>query len=311
MGCGKMTGAAEELLLAVPNFSEGRDEGVLLALRDAAGDGGATVMDAAMDPDHNRAVVALFGPPGAVLRSLLAMARVAVSRIDLRCHSGEHPRFGAMDVCPLVPLRGMPMARAVELSRELGRALAEELALPVFLYEESAVSPGRRDLASVRRIGRAGLDHPLEKEAAPDFGPARFHPTAGAAAVGARGPLVAFNVNLAVPDLAAAKDIAAELRRRRDLGEGFEGVKALGFLLASRSVAQVSTNVTRPDRCRPKQVFDFIESAARRRGVPVRESELIGVASRRHLPEQEERAMRLVPPRPSQILETWLGPDVW
>jgi glutamate formiminotransferase len=302
---------AGELLLAVPNFSEGRDEDVLREITDAASCGGATVMDASMDPDHNRAVIAMFGSPPAVLRSLVNAAEAAVRRIDLRSHSGEHPRFGAMDVCPLVPLRGMPMERAVALSRDLGARLAVDLGLPVYLYEESATVPDRRDLAVVRRIGRAGLESPLEGDLSPDFGPPRFHPSAGAVAVGARGPLVAFNVNLAVPDIDAARDIAAELRRRRDLGEDFEGVKALGFLLHSRGMAQVSTNITRPDRCRPRQVFDFIERAARRRGVPVRESELIGVVSRKHLSEDEERAMLLRPPRPSQILETWLGQDVW
>ncbi len=306
-----MTAEGPELVLAVPNFSEGRDERVLRQITDAASAGGATVMDASMDPDHHRAVVALYGTPEQVLHSLVNAARAAVRLIDLRSHSGEHPRFGALDVCPLVPLRGMPMERAVELSRILGGRLACEAGLPVYFYEESAVCPARRDLAAVRRLGRTAAGGPLEGEAAPDAGPSRLHPSAGAVAVGARGPLVAYNVNLGTPDLSAAKDIAAELRRRRDLGEDFEGVKALGFLLRTRGVAQVSTNVTRPERCRPKQVFDFVEAAAKRRGVPVRESELVGVVSRRHLTEAEERAMRFLAIRPSQFLETWLGDDVW
>ncbi len=294
------------LLLCVPNFSEGRDAHLVNDIAAAAGEAGATLMDVSLDADHNRSVIAFFGSPDVVIDAVLESARVAVRRIDLTRHKGAHPRFGALDVAPLVPLRDTALQCAIEASRELGARLAGELHLPVFLYENGASHHSRHNLADVRRMLRSASENETMPWPIPDFGEPHPHPTAGCVAVGARGPLVAYNVNLAGPDLDAAVGVAAEIRRRRDLGEGFAGVKAMGVLLESRGVAQISTNVTLPDICRPRDVFEFVSSAAARYGVRVGHSELVGVVSRRHLSEEDVSAMQFEALRPGQFIEHWL-----
>jgi glutamate formiminotransferase len=227
-------------LISAANFSEGTDAGVVASIAAAARETGAKVLDTHADPDHDRSVITLSAPPGSLAPATLAAAREGVARIDLRTHAGAHPRIGAIDVAPVVyaeqALRGAACAEALVLADMLGA----ELELPVFLYGALA---GGRTRAELRYGGPAELERRLASgELAPDFGPARLHPSAGAVLVAARPPLVAFNVELAPPaTVADASRIAAAIR---DGGsEGLTGVRALGIELASRGVAQVSTNV--------------------------------------------------------------------
>lgn len=295
-----------KIFLCVPNFSEGRDGETVAALSAAVREGGAALMHASADADHNRSVLAFCGDTDQIVESLIRAAAEAVRRIDLRGHAGVHPRFGAVDVAPVVPAGSATMQDAVEVSRRMGRRLGEELGIPVFLYEHSATREDRRNLAEVRNLRKLGLDAPLAGAAAPDFGPGRFHPTAGASAVGARGPLVAYNVNIQGLSLEDVRDIASRIRHMRDAGEGMPGVKAMGVYLESQGLAQVSTNVCRPDECRPRQVFEFVRAEAEALGAEQMHSELIGIVSRNHLSEDDIAAMRFLPIDPRQFVEHWL-----
>lgn len=289
----------------IPNFSEGRNEATVESIVGAISGSGARVMDWSMDADHHRSVVAFFGDASTVCSAVFAAASKAVDLIDLQAHKGEHPRFGAIDVVPVVPLGSSTFEEAIALSAGIGENLGKSLGLPVFLYERSATDERRRDLAEVRRLRNAGTDADLRNALSPDFGSRRFHPTAGAVAVGARDPLIAYNVNLETSDVSAAKDIAASLRKRRDSGLGMAGVKALAIYLESRSVAQVSTNITRPDVCRPREVFDAVRRLSGELGVALRESELIGIVSRDHLSLEDVSHMRFAGLRETQFLEYW------
>ncbi len=251
------------LTQCVPNFSEGRRPEVITAIVDAVREtSGVRLADWSADPDHNRLVVTFVGPPAAVREAALSAATVAVARIDLRAHQGVHPRLGALDVLPFVPLSGLTLADCGKLARDVGLELATRLSLPVFLYE--AASPATRSLPFVRKQAFATLT--------PDLGPVRPHPTAGAAVVGARGPLVAYNVNLDTPDISLARAIAQELRDSAAL----PGVRALGLRLASRGLTQVSMNLTRPAETPLLAVFRYVETRAREMGASVAESEIIG-----------------------------------
>ena len=253
------------LIQCVPNFSEGRREDVIEAIVGAVrAMPGVRLADWSADPDHNRMVVTFVGPPGAVCAAARAACTVAVARIDLRDHAGVHPRLGALDVLPLAPLAGVSLAECADLARELGRELAARHALPVFLYE--AASPENRTLPFVRKEAFRALT--------PDFGPHTPHPSAGAAVVGARGPLIAYNVNLATPDVGTARRIARELREGG--GAGFVGVRALGLSLPSRRLAQVSLNITRPEQTPLLAVFAYVARRAAELGTGILESEVIG-----------------------------------
>jgi glutamate formiminotransferase len=262
------------------------------------------VADWSADEDHNRMVVTFLGRPEAVLEAALAGAGEALRRIDLGGHTGQHPRMGAVDVIPLVPLGETPMERCVSLSRELGARLAAELQIPVYLYEESASRPERRNLAAVRAGGfealRAG---PLTNERAPDFGPDRVHPTAGAIAVGARYPLIAFNVLLHSDDLGVAKRIARCIRERDG---GLRGVKALGLRLPSRGCVQVSVNITRPDEVPLYRVFELVKLEAARHGIAVAGSELVGAFRMADALEVVRHSLGLHDLRATQVLDPWV-----
>jgi len=258
-----VTADATPLVQCVPNFSEGRHPVVIAAIVDAVrGTPGVRLADWSADPDHNRLVVTFVGPPAAVRTAALAASSVAVARIDLRAHAGVHPRLGALDVLPFVPLSGVTLADCAALARDVGKELAARLGLPIFLYE--AAAPDARSLPRVRREAFGLLT--------PDFGPAVPHPTAGAAVVGARGPLVAYNVNLDTPDLSPTRAIARELRTHSRL----PGVRALGLRLASRGQTQVSMNLTRPADTPLLAVFRYVAERAREQGVSVVGSEIIG-----------------------------------
>lgn len=268
---------------------------------------GALIIDFSFDTDHNRSVVTMLGRPEDVRASMLAGAEEAVRSIDLNIHSGGHPRIGAVDVIPIVPVAGADMSDAVELSRQIGSDLSGVIGVPVFFYEESACSAYRKNLADVRKGGFEALKGmQLNGKKAPDMGPHRIHPTAGAAAVGARGPLVAFNVNLATDDISVAKKIAANIRGIRNTGQGMHGVKAIGVYLESRGIAQVSMNITRPYLVGMRDVFVYIRTMAHEMGVAVLESELIGAIRENMLPPNAEQTLQLASIPKEKIIEYWL-----
>ena len=261
-------------MLCVPNVSEGRDAAVIEAIASAVG--AAELVDVHADPDHHRAVFTLLGPDAAVERDLLALARRAIALIDLAEHRGVHPRLGAVDVVPFVPVGGVPMAEAVAAAHRTGRALAAEHGLPVFFYGAAATRPDLRELPTVRSAARDGLaGPPRDLPGPPDVGPGRPHPTAGATLVGARGPLIAFNAMLETADVEAARAIA---RAVREAGGGLPRVRALGFALERRGCAQVSMNLLDHRVTSPAAVAARVEAEAARRGTRVREYELVGCA---------------------------------
>jgi glutamate formiminotransferase len=258
------------VLEAVPNFSEGRDEGVVDALRGALSSP-ARLLDVHVDADHHRSVFTLVGEPDELVETLLAGIKCARERIDLRRHDGAHPRIGAADVVPIVPIKAGELERAKEAAGVLARRVGEELSLPVFLYGELA--PGRGP-AFFRRGGPEELQRRIDSgELAPDFGPERLDESAGAVIVGARRPLIAFNVNLR-GELAAAKAVAAIVR---ESGGGFPGVRALGLDLPRAGVVQVSMNVEDWEAAALHKIVARIEEEAAAHGAEVVGSELVGL----------------------------------
>lgn len=298
----------ESVVQSAINFSEGRRAEVIEAIAEAGWDRPDVLLaDCSADPDHNRMVATLLGRPEAVRRAAVEMACVAVAWIDLRHHSGVHPRLGAVDVVPITPIRAVTMAACVEVAAQIGRDLAGRLALPVFFYEQSA-APGRRTaLPDIRKGGFEGLfTEPLSGPRAPDLGPATPHPTAGAVVVGARGPLVAYNILLDTPDVRAARRIAAVIRRERETRPELRGVRALGLPLPSRQSAQVSMNLTRPDWTPLPGVFNFVQREAAQMGVKVLASEIIGLVPRDALGGEPPERLLWRDYRETQILEHWL-----
>lgn len=297
-----------KLIQCVPNFSEGRRPEVIDEIVAAIGSASdVQIVDHSMDADHNRAVVTFIGEPDEIRLSMLAGARKAVELIDLNEHVGGHPRIGAVDVVPVVPLEGLDMVEAVELSREIASDIANELNVPVYFYECSAVKSDRCNLADIRRGGYEALkESGLVDCREPDLGPTQLHPTAGATVVGARGPLIAYNVNLATDDIHAARVIAAKIRNLRDSGTGMAGVKAIAVFLKSRNIAQVSTNLTLPDKTGIWEVYSFIEREARALGVDVLESEMIGAMRLEAIVEAAGKAMRFCNLSETRVLEYWM-----
>jgi glutamate formiminotransferase len=296
------------LVECVPNFSEGRRtevvEEILDSIRSVAG---VKLIDQSLDASHNRAVVTFVGTPRAVSEAAFRAIAKAKERIDLRTHTGEHPRMGATDVVPFVPLEGSSMQECVALAHALGERVGRELEIPVYFYEAAALRPERRNLADVRRGQFEGLRDLIGKDPArePDAGPKHaIHPTAGATVIGARKFLIAFNVNLETKDVQVAKDIARKIREKDG---GLPGIKALGFFLDDLACAQVSLNVCDFERTGLLRVFREIEREAGARGVAIRESELVGLAPRAALPDGVAEAIRLRGFDPSkQIVEALL-----
>ncbi|HEY7598774.1 MAG TPA: glutamate formimidoyltransferase [Candidatus Limnocylindrales bacterium] len=267
----------DKLIECVPNFSEGRRSDVVDALADAvAGMPGVLLLDRTSDADHNRSVLTFAGPPAAVADAAAAAVAIAIERIDMRGHAGQHPRLGAIDVVPFVPLGETTMGEAVELARDFGRRVAAAHDLPVYLYAKAATRPEREVLADIRRPQFEGLAEFIASPAgAPDFGPARAHPSAGATVVGARPFLIAYNINLETQDVELARRIA---RRVRERSGGLPRVQALGLYLEEGSCAQVSMNLLDHTVTPLWLVWETVREQARMEGVEVRESELIGLA---------------------------------
>lgn len=300
----------------VMNVSEGRALKTVDAIANAiAKTPGVALLDVSSDPDHHRSVLTFAGEGRDLLPACLRGAEEAVRRIDLNSHRGAHPRIGAVDVIPFIPLRSTSMSDCIELARQLGKRIAEDLELPVYLYGEAAASPVRRDLSWIRLGGAESLRETIASDPRrrPDFGPARLHPTAGAVAVGAREVLIAFNVVLKNANLETARRIA---RLIRESSGGLPGVKALGIFLESRGLAQVSMNLTDYRKTSPQAVFDRIESEASRVDAEVIGSELVGLAPRQALGENPRQTLKLESFRPGQVLETALenalsGQESW
>ncbi len=263
-----------QIVESVPNFSDGRRPEVMDAIVGAIRGPGGRVIDVQVDPAHNRSVVTFVAETQVAEDAIVAAGRVAVDRIDLTAHEGEHPRMGAMDVVPFVPFADTPMSTCIELAHRTGARLARELRLPIYYYGEAARTPERRELERVRRKGFEELrEHIGDADRIPDEGPRTIHPTAGATAVGARIPLIAYNVNLKTRDLGIAKEIAKTIRASSG---GLPNVKALGFDLADRGLVQVSMNLTDYRVSNMWRVFTAIQAEAAKRGVEVVESEIVG-----------------------------------
>ena len=264
------------IMECVPNFSEGRDLGKIEKIIEPfRARQGVKLLDYSNDEDHNRLVVTVVGEPEALKAALLEAVGQAVALIDLNRHSGQHPRMGAVDVIPFIPIKGCTKDEAIALSKEVGEQIATLYQVPVFLYEKSATAPHRENLAAVRKGEFEGMAEKIKlAEWQPDFGPAERHPTAGTVAVGARMPLVAYNVNLGTADLNIASDIA---RKIRFIGGGLRYCKAMGVELKERGIVQVSINMTDYTRTALYRAFELVKIEARRYGVAVVGSEIIGL----------------------------------
>jgi glutamate formiminotransferase len=289
----------------VPNFSEGADPVKVGEIADAVrAVPGLRLLNVSSDASHNRSVLTFVGDSTAVRGGVLALFEAALPRIDLTRHRGEHPRMGAVDVVPLIPIRGATVADCIALSRELGEEIGRRFGIPVYLYEDSAASEGRRNLADVRKGEFEGLAVKMEKpEWKPDFGPDRPHSTAGAVAIGVRAPLIAYNINLATRDLAVAERIAKSIRH---VSGGFRYVKAMGVDLADRGLVQVSINMTNYRKTPLHRVFECVRSEADRHGVAIVGSEIVGLTPADALYQAAEHYLRLENFSSDQVLETQL-----
>jgi glutamate formimidoyltransferase len=265
-----------KIMECVPNFSEGRDlQKIDKIVAPFRGKQGVKLLDYSNDEDHNRLVVTVVGEPEPLRDAVLEAIGVAVELIDLNHHQGQHPRMGAVDVVPFIPIRNVTMEEAVALSKEVGKEVAKRYNLPVFLYEKSASAPHRENLAAVRKGEFEGMAEKIKQpEWHPDFGLAERHPTAGTVAIGARMPLVAYNINLNTPSLEIAHDIAKKIRF---IGGGLRYCKAMGVELKDRGITQVSINMTDYTRTALYRAFELVRVEARRYGVSIVGSEIIGL----------------------------------
>lgn len=295
-----------DLIEAVPNVSEGRRPEIIETLAAALADSpGVDLLDTSSDAAHNRTVFTLVGAGAALRTALLALYAVAVDRIDLRTHAGEHPRIGAVDVVPLVPLDPADMPVCISVATELGAAVAERFDIPVYLYEDAARVPDRRRLETIRRGGFEGLTTKMRAESwHPDFGPLRPHPSAGASAIGARRMLVAYNVNLQTDDLDIARRIARSVRASDG---GLTAVKAIGVRTSQPDVVQVSINLVDYERTSLHQVFESVQREADRLGVSIRDSEIVGLVPAAALMSATTRQLQLTGFTTDQILECRLA----
>lgn len=281
------------MIECVPNFSEGRDIEKIDAIeREIASVSGTFVLHRTSDSDHNRSVITFAGRREAVLESAIRAAAAALQLIDLRAQTGVHPRLGALDVLPFVPLEGSTLAECVDVAHEAGARIWRELRVPVYFYEAAAKSPGRQRLEDVRRGEFEGLREAVLTDVTkrPDVGGPGLHPSAGAVIAGARKFLIAFNINLATTDVSVAKAIARKIRASSG---GFEAVKALGFPLESRGQVQISMNLTDFEQTGLFTVFETVRSLAREQGVEIAGSELIGLMPRRALEQAATDFLKL------------------
>lgn len=290
------------LVECVPNFSEGRNmETVMKIVAPFIVTEGVKLLDYSADRDHNRTVVSVMGEPDSVKKAMIAATGIAIREIDLRQHQGEHPRMGAVDVVPFIPIQNFSMEEAVALARETGQEMASIYNLPIFLYEKAATMPSRENLANVRKGEFEGMaEKLLQPEWQPDFGPDLIHPSAGVTAVGARMPLVAFNINLNTNNLETANQIA---RCIRHISGGLRYCKAMGVALKERGIVQVSINMTDYTKTSLYRVFEMVRFEAQRYGVEIIGSEIIGLAPMAALIDVAVYYMRIEDFKMEQIIE--------
>ena len=292
-----------KIVECVPNFSEGRDQKKIEAIVDSfRGKAGVKLLDYSSDENHNRSVVTVVGEPEPLKAAVLEAVGKAVELIDLTKHEGQHPRMGAADVIPFIPIRNTSMEECIALSKEVGEEIAKRYNFPVFLYEKSASAPHRENLAAIRKGEFEGMEEKIhEPEWHPDFGPEQRHPTAGTVAVGARMPLVAFNINLNTNRL----DIATAIGKRiRHINGGYRFVQAMGVDLADRGIVQVSINMTDFTRTALYRVFETVRFEAQRWGVTIAGSEIIGLVPMQALVDTAEYYLGLEDFSMQQVLES-------
>ncbi len=296
----------DNLVECVPNFSEGRKAETVRRLSEAIESvESAVVLDTHMDADHNRSVITFVASPERVVEAALRAVATATELIDLRQHTGEHPRIGATDVLPIVPVRGVTLNDCVILAHEAGRRIADELEIPVYFYERAALRPDRVKLENVRRRGFEELREQIgiDPERAPDVGPPRLHETAGAILVGARPFLIAFNINLRTDDISVARKIARAVRARDG---GLPFVKALGMELKSRGLVQVSMNLVDYETTGLNQAYDAVRKHAESLGVEIAGAELVGLAPQAALDKNASYYLKLEDFAKEAIVETRL-----
>ncbi len=294
------------LVECIPNVSEGRRADVIAAMAAAiTAVPGVRLLDHSSDASHNRSVFTLVGDAAGVQQAVLALFARAVADIDLRTHRGEHPRLGAVDVVPFVPIEGVTMAECVALAKTVGAAVAERYGVPVYLYEEASDNAARKNLEDIRRGEFEGLAPKMATSGwTPDFGPAAPHPSAGATVIGARMPLIAYNINLATDRIDVAKKIAAGVRHSSG---GYRYVKAAGFRLDGRGIVQVSMNLTNYEKTPIFRVFETVKREAARYGVTVLESEIVGLVPSAALNAAAEFYLQIAGFKADQVLEHRLG----
>ena len=296
---------AVAIIECVPNISEGRRVEVVNTIVEAIRRvPGARLLDYSSDASHNRSVLTLAGDAAPLKAAVLALFEEAIGAIDLRTHKGEHPRLGAVDVVPFVPIEGVTMEECVALAKETARSVAERFGVPVYLYEEASTNPLRKNLEDIRRGEFEGLAAKMATDGwAPDFGPPGPHPSAGASVIGARMPLIAYNINLATDRLDVAKKIAAGIRHSSG---GYRFVKAAGFTLQDRGIVQVSMNLTNYEKTPIFRVFETVKREAERYGVQVLESEIVGLVPSAALLSAAEFYLQIEGFKPDQVLENKL-----
>jgi glutamate formiminotransferase / 5-formyltetrahydrofolate cyclo-ligase len=293
------------LIECIPNVSEGRRPEIVAQMADAIrAVPGVRLLDFSSDTSHNRSVFTLAGDAAGVEQAVMALFELAVANIDLRTHRGEHPRMGAVDVVPFVPIEGVTMAECVELAKQVGAAVAQRFGIPVYLYEDASTNPARKNLEDIRRGEFEGLGAKMTTQGwTPDFGPGAPHPSAGAAVIGARMALIAYNINLASDRLDVAKKIAAAIRHSSG---GYRYVKAAGFKLEDRGIVQVSMNLTNYEKTPIFRVFETVKREAARYGVSILESEIVGLIPSAALNAAAEFYLQIENFKPEQVLENKL-----
>ena len=296
------------IIECVPNISEGTRPEVVSRIAGALSTvAGLRVLDVQSDATHNRSVLTLAGDAAAMRRGIPVLFEEALSAIDLRHHRGEHPRLGAVDVVPFIPIAGVTMAECVALAKDVAADVAGRLELPMYLYEEASANPARKNLEDIRRGEFEGLAAKMMQPGwTPDYGPRAPHPSAGATVIGARMPLIAYNINLATDRLDVAKKIATAIRMSSG---GLRFVKAMGIALEDRRVVQVSMNLTNFEKTPIYRVFDLVKREAARYGVAVLESEVVGLIPQAALVHAAEYYLQLEGFASRQVLENRLGEE--
>ncbi len=294
-----------KILESVPNYSVGKDEEIIEKIVSPFENReDVKLLDYSADPDHNRLVVTNVGSPEGLFEATLETVGIAIDLIDMNEHAGEHPRMGAVDVIPFTPVKNVTMDEAVKLAKRLANETAIKYDLPIYLYEEAATSPERENLATIRKGEFEGFPEKIKKDDwKPDYGPEKVHKTAGVTAIGARKPLVAFNVNLGTDDLSVAKKIAREVRGSSG---GLHYCKAMGVNLEEEGLVQVSMNMTDYTRTSLQQAFELIRSEASRFGVTIAESEIVGLVPGDALLDAAEHYLQIKDFSSDQVIENRL-----